>query len=50
MSKLLCAKFVLVSVEKLMPMLTAVDHDVEIKVKPLRKCDEAVRIISVPAA
>jgi hypothetical protein len=26
-----------VSVEKLMPMLTAFDHDVEIRVKPHRK-------------
>jgi hypothetical protein len=49
MSKLLRAEVELVSVEKLMPKPTAVDHDVKIKVKPLRKCDEAVRITSVPA-
>jgi predicted XRE-type DNA-binding protein len=37
LSKLLRGHFKLVSVEKLMLMLTALDHDVEITIKPHRK-------------
>jgi predicted XRE-type DNA-binding protein len=48
-SKLLRGRFKLVSVEKLMRMLTAFDHDVEITVKPHRKRGEAGRIIFIPA-
>jgi predicted XRE-type DNA-binding protein len=49
-SKLLRGRFKLVSVEKLMRMLTAFDQDVEITVKPNRKRGEAGRITFIPAA
>jgi predicted XRE-type DNA-binding protein len=49
LSKLLRGQFKLVSVEKLMRMLTAFDQDVEIAVKPHRKRGEAGRITSIPA-
>jgi predicted XRE-type DNA-binding protein len=44
LSKVLRGQFRLVSVEKLMRMLTAFDQDVEIKLKPHRKRGEAGRI------
>lgn len=49
-SKLLRGQFKLVSVEKLLRMLTAFDQDVEITVKPHRKRGEAGRITFIPAA
>jgi len=49
LSKLLRGHFKLVSVEKLLRMLTAFDQDVEITVKPHRKRGEAGRITFVPA-
>ncbi len=50
LSKLLRGHFRLVSVEKLMRMLTAFDQDVEITVKPRHKRGEAGRITFVPRA
>jgi predicted XRE-type DNA-binding protein len=50
LSKLLRGQFKLVSVEKLVRMLTAFDQDVEITVKPHRKRGEAGRITFIPAA
>jgi predicted XRE-type DNA-binding protein len=50
LSKLLRGQFKLVSVEKLMRMLTAFDQDVEITVKPHRKRGESGRITFIPAA
>jgi predicted XRE-type DNA-binding protein len=50
LSKLLRGQFKLVSVEKLMRMLTAFDQDVEITVRPHRKRGEAGRITFVRAA
>lgn len=50
LSKPLSGQFKLVSVEKLMRMLTAFDQDVEITVKPHRKRGEAGRIACIPAA
>jgi predicted XRE-type DNA-binding protein len=50
LSKLLRGQFKLVSVEKLMRMLTAFDQDVEITVKPHRKRGETGRITFIPAA
>lgn len=50
LSNLLRGQFKLVSVEKLMPMLTAFDQEVEITVKPHRKRGEAGRITFIPAA
>jgi predicted XRE-type DNA-binding protein len=50
LSKLLRGQFRLVSVEKLMRMLTAFDQDVEITVKPRRRRGEAGRITFIPAA
>jgi predicted XRE-type DNA-binding protein len=47
LSKLLQGQFRLVSVEKLMRMLTAFDQDVEITVKPHRKRGKAGRITFV---
>ena len=44
LSKVLRGHFKLVSVEKLMRMLTAFDQDVEITIKPHRKRGEAGRI------
>lgn len=49
LSKLLRGQLKLVSVEKLMRMLTAFDQDVEITVKPHRKRGEAGRITFIPA-
>lgn len=49
LSKLLRGHFKLVSVEKLMRMLTAFDQDVEITVRPHRKRGEAGRITFIPA-
>jgi predicted XRE-type DNA-binding protein len=49
LSKLLRGKPKLVSVEKLLRMLTAFDQDVEITVKPHRKRGEAGRITFIPA-
>jgi len=49
LSKLLGGHFKLVSVEKLLRMLTAFDQDVEITVKPHRKRGEAGRITFIPA-
>ena len=49
LSKLLRGQLKLVSVEKLMRMLTAFDHDVEITVKPHRKRGRAGRITFIPA-
>jgi predicted XRE-type DNA-binding protein len=49
-SKLLRGQLKLVSVEKLLRMLTAFDQDVEITVKPHRKRGEAGRITFIPAA
>lgn len=48
LSKLLRERFKLVSVEKLMRMLTAFDQDVEITVKPRRTRGEAGRITFMP--
>jgi hypothetical protein len=50
LSKLLRGQLKLVSVEKLLRMLTAFDQDVEITIKPHRKRGEAGRITFVPAA
>jgi predicted XRE-type DNA-binding protein len=50
LSKLLRGQFKLVSVEKLVQMLTAFDQDVEITVKPHRKRSETGRITFIPAA
>ena len=50
LSKLLRGNFKLVSVEKLMRMMTAFEQDVEIRLKPHRKRGEAGRITLVPAA
>jgi predicted XRE-type DNA-binding protein len=50
LSKLLRGHFRLVSVEKLMRMLTAFDQDVEITIKPHRKRGEAGRITFKTAA
>jgi len=50
LSKLLRGHLKLVSVEKLMGMLTAFDQDVEITVKPRRKRSEAGRITFILAA
>lgn len=50
LSKLLRDQLKLVSVEKLLRMLTAFDQDVEITVKPHRKRGTAGRIIFIPAA
>lgn len=49
LSKVLRGDFRLVSVEKLMRMLTAFDQDVEITIKPHRKRGEAGRITFVAA-
>jgi predicted XRE-type DNA-binding protein len=49
LSKVLRGDFRLVSVEKLMRMLTAFDQDVEISVKPHRKRGETGRITFVTA-
>lgn len=48
LSRLLRGQFRLVSVEKLMRMLTAFDQDVEITLKPHRKRGEAGRITFIP--
>jgi predicted XRE-type DNA-binding protein len=50
LSRLLRGQFKLVSVEKLIRMLTAFDQDVEITVKPDRKRGESDRITFIPAA
>jgi predicted XRE-type DNA-binding protein len=50
LSKVLRGQFKLVSVEKLMRMLTAFDHDVEITLKPHRKRGEAGRITFIRPA
>ena len=50
LSKLLRGQLKLVSVEKLLRMLTAFDQDVEITVRPHRKRGAAGRITFVPAA
>jgi predicted XRE-type DNA-binding protein len=50
LSKLLRGQLKLVSVEKLLRMLTAFDQDVEITVKPHRKRGEAGRITFIPTA
>ena len=50
LSKLLRGHFKLVSVEKLMRMLTVFDQDVEITIKPHRKRGEAGRITFKTAA
>ncbi len=50
LSKLLRGHFRLVSVEKLMRMLTAFDQDIEITVKPHRKRGETGRITFISAA
>ena len=50
LSKLLRGQFKLVSVEKLVRMLTAFNQDVEITVKPHREHGEAGRITFIPAA
>jgi predicted XRE-type DNA-binding protein len=49
LSKLLRGDFRLVSVEKLMRMLTAFDQDVEITLKPHRKRGKAGRIAFIAA-
>ncbi|MHC1947763.1 XRE family transcriptional regulator [Bradyrhizobium sp. UFLA06-06] len=49
LSKLLRGHLKLVSVEKLLRMLTAFDQDVEITVKPHRKRGEVGRITFIPA-
>jgi predicted XRE-type DNA-binding protein len=50
LSKLLRGDFRLVSVEKLMRMLTAFDQDVEITLKPHRKRGETGRIAFISTA
>jgi len=50
LSKLLRGQFKLVSVERLMRMLTAFDQDVEITLKPHRRRGKAGRITFIPAA
>ena len=50
LSKLMRGQFRLVSVEKLMRMLTAFDQDVEITLKPHRKRGTAGRITFISAA
>src|SRR5437899_4264457 len=50
LSKLMRGQFRLVSVEKLMRMLTAFDQDVEITLKPHRKRGAAGRITFISAA
>ena len=50
LSKVLRGQFKLVSVEKLMRMLTAFDQDVEITLKPHRKRGQVGRITLIPAA
>jgi predicted XRE-type DNA-binding protein len=50
LSKMLRGQFKLVSVEKLMRMLTAFDQDVEITLRPHRKRGESGRITFVRAA
>ena len=50
LSKLLRGQLRLVSVEKLMRMLTAFDQDIEITLKPHRKRGEAGRITFISAA
>jgi predicted XRE-type DNA-binding protein len=50
LSKLLRGQLRLVSVEKLMRMLTAFDQDVEITLKPHRKRGEAGRITFISAS
>jgi len=50
LSKVLRGHFKLVSVEKLMRMLTAFDQDVEIILKPHRKRGEGGRITFISAA
>src|SRR5436305_14836833 len=50
LSKLLRGHLKLVSVEKLMRMLTAFDQDVEITIKPHRKRGEPGRITFIPIA
>jgi predicted XRE-type DNA-binding protein len=50
LSKLLRGHFKLASVEKLMLMLTALDQDVEITIKPHRKRGESGRITFKTAA
>jgi predicted XRE-type DNA-binding protein len=50
LSKVLRGQFKLVSVEKLMRMLTAFDQDVEITVKPHRKRGQVGRIMLIPSA
>ncbi|WP_246667756.1 XRE family transcriptional regulator [Bradyrhizobium macuxiense] len=49
LSKLLRWPLKLVSVEKLLRVITAFDQDVEITVKPYRKRSEAGRITFIPA-
>jgi predicted XRE-type DNA-binding protein len=49
LSKLLRGQLRLVSVEKLMRMLTAFDQDVEIALKPHRKRGQLGRITFIPA-
>ncbi|WP_369726391.1 MULTISPECIES: helix-turn-helix domain-containing protein [unclassified Bradyrhizobium] len=49
LSKLLRGQFKLVSVEKLLRMLTSFDQDVETKVKPHRKRGEGGRITFIRA-
>jgi predicted XRE-type DNA-binding protein len=48
LSKLLRGEFKVVSVERLMRMLTAFDQDVEITLKPHQKRGEAGRITFIP--
>jgi predicted XRE-type DNA-binding protein len=50
LSKLLRGQLKLASVEKLMRMLTAFDHDIEITIKPRRKRGEAGKITFRTAA
>src|SRR5689334_24530847 len=50
LSKLLRGQLKLVSVEKLLWMLTAFDQDVEITVKPHRKRSGTGRVTFIPAA
>jgi predicted XRE-type DNA-binding protein len=50
LSRLLRGQFKLVSVEKLMRMLTAFDQDVEITLRPNRKRGESGRITFIRAA
>jgi hypothetical protein len=49
LSKVLRGDFQLASVEKLMRVLTALDQDVEITIRPRRKRGEAGRITFVSA-